>query len=114
MEEEPGIDRSNTRACEGAGAEFVLLIAHSGQVPGIKSDRLARNDYVDVDTLKPIRILLEFCEERGVDHLNLEPLLTEHLRETGERYYWRYDAHWNETGHRIVADALFRKLAPKL
>ena len=24
------------------------------------------------------------------------------------KYYWKNDAHWNEEGHRLVADALLR------
>jgi hypothetical protein len=107
------IDRMRTLA-EGEGVEFLLMIAHSGQVPGIEADPLARNELIGVDTLKPIRILSEFSEEREIAYLNLEPPLTKHFLETGERYFWKYDAHWNETGHRVVADALFRIVAPKV
>jgi lysophospholipase L1-like esterase len=45
---------------------------------------------------------LAYLEERGIDHLDLRPV----LREVEELCYWRSDLHLNTRGHRAVAEAL--------
>ncbi len=99
---------------ESNGAEFVVMNAFSAQVPGYKPDQLGRDEYPDIDLKKPTLILRDFCEQEDIQFLDLEPPLTSFQMETGERYYWRYDAHWNENGHRVVAEALFRFVSDRL
>jgi hypothetical protein len=56
--------------------------------------------------------LVEFCEERKIPVLDLEPILTRHI---GERLTVnRFDAHPNERANAIVAEALKEKLLKDL
>jgi hypothetical protein len=96
------------------GAEFLVVLVHSIQVPGFSPDAFLSGTHGDLDLLEPARRVRELCEREGIEVVDLEPALTRHLERTGERYYWRYDAHWNETGHRIAAEVLVEALAPRV
>lgn len=98
--------RTKTLAEEN-GAEFMMMIAYSFQIPGLESE----DADAEYDLLRPNEIAMEFCEEQGIECLNLEPELTEFREKTGEPYAWKYDAHWNEAGHRVAAQALFDVIA---
>jgi hypothetical protein len=50
----------------------------------------------------------------GVDNVDLDALFRERARREQRRPHWETDAHWNETGHAWVADALYERLEPLL
>lgn len=99
---------------QATGAEFVMLFVHSGQVPGVRADDLLAGRHKSFDAEVPFKLLREFCRKHAIESVDLYPPLTEHQRKTGERYYWQHDAHWNETGHRIAAEELYKKVEPKV
>lgn len=100
-------------ATEAADAAFLLLLVHSAQLAGARGGgEAAGREGLDLDA--PFRILAEICERNRIECLDLKPVFDRFERDTGERYYWRYDAHWNEAGHRVAAQALFERLAPAL
>jgi hypothetical protein len=97
---------------EKNGAEFRMTFVYSPQIPGYDANRkMPKNPAIDIK--KPFRILSGLCEAAHIPYLDLEPPLSDFQARTRERYYWRYDAHWNENGHRVAAEALFRWLAPQ-
>lgn len=53
-----------------------------------------------------------FCRQSNLSCFDLEPSLVEaseeEFKESGELIYWTDDTHWNEKGHSIVADIVFR------
>ena len=60
---------------------------------------------------KPSRAETEWeswARENGVQFISLFPVFVNSTpaEEVIERYYWKNDAHWNEEGHRLVAEAL--------
>lgn len=89
------------------GAEFMLLIAHSARIPGQDPvvQKALGTDRLDLE--KPVRILRDFCRENDITFIDTYPALTRHEAATGDAYYWKYDTHWNETGHEIVAGLLY-------
>lgn len=97
-------------AARSAGAEFLVLIAHSARIPVQDPVVQAALAEPRLDPEKPARILREFCDAMDITRLDTYPVLRAHERATGEPYTWRYDPHWNETGHRIVADLLLNHL----
>lgn len=64
---------------------------------------------------KPSRAETEWAawaNANGAQFISLFPLFVNSTpaEEILLRYYWKNDAHWNEEGHRLVAEALLRKL----
>lgn len=62
---------------------------------------------------KPSRSETEWAswaKENGVQFISLFPVFVnqEPAEEVIQKYYWKNDAHWNEEGHRMVAEALLR------
>ena len=58
----------------------------------------------------PINDMKAWCEAHQVSYLDLTPIFMEHAAK-GEQLYFRYDAHWNEAGHALAAQAIQRYLA---
>jgi lysophospholipase L1-like esterase len=56
----------------------------------------------------------EVFARHGVDNVALDPLFRERARREGRMPHWETDAHWNETGHAWVAEALYARLRPLL
>jgi hypothetical protein len=102
---------SSKHAVEQMGASFLLMMVHSAQLAGVTGGGLA-SDTETFDIDRPFEMLHEICAQRKIDCLDLRPALERFQAETGQPYYWRYDAHWNENGHRVAADALFDRLLP--
>lgn len=97
------------RIAEEAGAKFALVPIFSAQIPGMKAkDLVAGREGYDLDA--PYRRLEAFAEREGIETLNLKPVLEADRLATGEPYFFPHDAHWNERGHRIAAEALARFL----
>ncbi|MFH1681865.1 MAG: hypothetical protein ABIH26_14640, partial [Candidatus Eisenbacteria bacterium] len=57
------------------------------------------------DTLKPNRVLADFCEEEGIHFLDLYPSFKE-AADRGEVLYYPVARHWNPRGHEVAARAL--------
>ncbi len=91
-----------------------VMLSHSAQVSGLNSEDLIRGGKSKYDLQKPFEILSDFLDGEKIEYLNLEPILTRYESQTRKPYYWRHDAHWNETGHAVVADALYDFLFPQL
>lgn len=100
------------QASEAMGASFLMLMVHSAQLVGVAGGGLA-SDTEKFNSDRPFEVLHGICERRKIDCLDLRPPLERFFAETAEPYYWRHDAHWNENGHAVVADALFERLAPR-
>jgi lysophospholipase L1-like esterase len=58
----------------------------------------------------PINDMKAWCEAHQVPYLDLTPIFMEHAA-NGEQLYFRYDAHWNEAGHALAAQAIQQYLA---
>jgi len=56
------------------------------------------------------RKITDYCQQRGIPVLDLEPVLTPHVGD-GLRVN-RFDAHPNERAHQLAAEALLRNLIP--
>ncbi len=102
--------RKSQRASEEMGASFLMLMIHSSQLAGVAGGALA-SDEQQFDIDKPFEILHGICSDAKIDCLDLRPPLERFAAETGLPYCWRHDAHWNENGHRVTADALFERLS---
>jgi hypothetical protein len=50
-----------------------------------------------------------WCEDQGILYLDLTPVFRAHAAQ-GEQLYFRYDAHWNECGHALVAQTIYQYL----
>jgi len=98
------------RAATQMGAAFLLVLVHSAQLTGAEGAALAGAGGFDPD--RPLGRAREMCERAKIDCLDLRPELERFRSETGRSFHWRYDAHWNEEGHRVAADALFERIAP--
>ncbi|MCX6946294.1 MAG: SGNH/GDSL hydrolase family protein [Verrucomicrobia bacterium] len=62
---------------------------------------------------KPSRSETEWAswaKENGVQFISLFPVFVnqEPAEQVIQKYYWKNDAHWNEEGHRMVAEALLK------
>jgi lysophospholipase L1-like esterase len=51
------------------------------------------------------RLMQRFCAAEGIAFLDTTPALDARVR-TGENVYFPDESHFNETGHRVVVDAL--------
>jgi len=63
---------------------------------------------------KPSRAETEWdswAKGNGVQFISLFPVFVnqEPAEQVIQKYYWKNDAHWNEEGHRLVADTLLRR-----
>ncbi|HXI02354.1 MAG TPA: hypothetical protein VNI57_04185, partial [Candidatus Saccharimonadales bacterium] len=56
-------------------------------------------------------VVKDWGQDSGVPVLDLVPGFREAYRETGQRYHYRQDKHWNAAGHRLAADLLAGLLA---
>lgn len=52
-----------------------------------------------------------WAHENGVQFVSLFPVFVnqESADQIIQKYYWKNDAHWNEEGHRLVAEALCKQ-----
>jgi len=58
------------------------------------------------------------AQARGYAVLDLQPVFIARNRQDGSRFEFPTDSHWNELGHRLVAEelrgsAVFRQLFPR-
>ena len=94
------------------GAEFVLLVIP----PHVQVDPVYSAFYsrfiVPVDTkkiqeAKIQQLLADFCRAEGIEYLDLLPAFRKHKEELT---YYLMDGHWNQAGHRLAAEEIFRFL----
>lgn len=56
----------------------------------------------------------EFCQEGGIEFLDLKPFLLAAAEDQYENYqqllWWSDDTHWNSKGHALVADIVYKNL----
>ncbi len=83
------------RECSTRGIRFAVMV--------IPFDLQIENPSDDL----PQQALLEFGRRTGIPVLDLLPILT---REGGTSLIFQRDLHWNEKGHAVVGNALFRFL----
>lgn len=67
-----------------------------------------RSADVDIDRLS--RWLEAYAASRGARFVDLKTPFIEHLENGGAPLRWVHDGHWNEAGHQVVAEAIFRSL----
>ncbi|MFW5686449.1 MAG: alginate O-acetyltransferase AlgX-related protein, partial [Spirochaetota bacterium] len=98
----------DTTASSGGAQLVVLLVPASVEVCGPKDLRyLSRATHPQYDTTtydlnQPRDLSLQILESEGIDWLDLRPV----LRATEQCPYWSMNMHWNEHGHRLVAEAV--------
>lgn len=67
---------------------------------------------------KNVEIWQDFCDKRGIEFINYYPVFigAGAPGEVVRSYFLKNDVHWNENGHRLVADVLFdawrQRIAP--
>ena len=71
----------------------------------IRAYKLNANEY---NWLQPQSVLIEFCEENGINYLDLTGPLGE--AEQKEPMYLDVDYHWNRMGHLIAAQSIYKYL----
>ncbi len=58
----------------------------------------------------PMEEVKAWCQAQGIAALDLTPVFQAHAAQ-GEQLYFRFDAHWNEAGHALAAQAIQQYLA---
>ena len=91
------------RLCLLRHARFALVY-----VPRPRTDRAIGDNFAS----QGMRIR-RFCRSQGIPMVDLLPALTARQRSDGRSPYFRYEIHWNESGHSAVAKALAAAL-PRL
>ena len=98
---------------ESAGARFaVVLFPTRFQVDDalwMAQARARGMDASSYDLRVPQEKLVPWAAERGIVLLDLLPVFRDANR--GNSFYHAVDAHWNEAGHRLAADAIYAGLA---
>ncbi|MEE9466190.1 MAG: GDSL-type esterase/lipase family protein [Candidatus Neomarinimicrobiota bacterium] len=56
------------------------------------------------------RLVAEVARRQGIPFIDLHPVFEEDYRLNSRRFNFRTDGHWNEYGHEVVAQRLFRYL----
>ncbi len=71
----------------------------------------------ELDT-KQVSIWKNFAEERQIDFVNCFPYFIDKANENGadkvQKYFLPNDVHWNDQGHILMADVLWKKLGHKI
>lgn len=62
------------------------------------------------DLDKPRRILINFLEREEIQYLDLSPYFMEYANETGKYLHYRYDGHWNISGHHLAGETIYKWL----
>ncbi len=110
MKKTEGLLDSIVEKCRSYGAHFLLVM---------KPQLLTRESFLrshpglwklDLDINSLTRWLREYSESRSVSYLDPEPYIRAHLDAGGEPISWKHDGHWNEIGHRLAAEAIYKYL----
>ena len=65
-----------------------------------------KKDLYKWDVTLPTRKLISILKTNKINHLDLLPIFTEAAKRSSEELYLPIDAHWNEKGHMLAAQAL--------
>ncbi len=82
-----------------------VLFVLDGIRPNLYSDSgltAAAGSYVD----QMRRAFMSRAAEIGYEVIDMQSIFQRHHRATGERFEWTIDAHWDATGHALVADTV--------
>ena len=120
------VDHERSKALEGSGewfdrelwselarangARYLLMVVPLGvQVDGRLSAELAETWSLAVAevTHDPQSRLRRFGQGHAFEVLDLVPALRNH---GGEEFYYPADGHWTPLGHRIAAEAIYKKI----
>lgn len=98
-----------------SGAAFAAAIVPSKFAVGGPRVNLSFGwERSDIDPTVPERRTEEFFVAQRIPVCSLLPRFRANLEATGRNGFFAFDIHWNEDGHRIVADALAECLAPMI
>jgi len=86
------------RETTARGARHAVLITPGKAEVGL-AERPAQ------DFARPRERLMEFLRAENIDYVDLTPPLLDRIH-AGDAPYYLVDAHWNETGHEVVAETL--------
>ncbi len=94
-----------------AGTDKPIIFVYTPSVPRIRRGIV---DLVDPDQAAA-DVVAAACASRGIDFVNLGPVFTKAYRETGAFPRGFHNGvpsrgHWNERGHRLVAEGILRAL----
>jgi hypothetical protein len=84
----------------GLSAQCVAFTVDGSRYP----DRVKHDAGTFFDIMR--RYFIERASARGYEAIDLDPRFLARYQETAERFDFPNDGHWNENGHRVVADAL--------
>ena len=98
--------------CREIEASLVVVIVPTKEQASWKfaGPLLVKENFIDID--EPNRVMEEFCKTHGIPCLNLTSPFREKT-ETGVQLYFREDGHWNEKGHELGADLIYKFLVSK-
>jgi hypothetical protein len=57
------------------------------------------------------RVMESCCKKNGIFFLDMTAAFSRSFKLSGERFESRWDGHWNELGHRVVAQLVLAKLS---
>jgi lysophospholipase L1-like esterase len=93
--------------CAGAGLPLVwVIVPRAQEIRGGSFWIRPLNDATD----RLRRHYMELAEELGVAAVDLKPILEK--EQSRRETYLTGDSHWNEVGHRAVAEAIFPEIIP--
>ena len=71
-------------------------------------EQITQNDSLSIQST----YWAEFCKTNKIDFIDLFPYFfeTENAEETVDKYFIAGDDHWNEEGHRLIAEKLYEKI----
>jgi lysophospholipase L1-like esterase len=102
---------------ERNGSQFVLVTLSNAEQIHPEVQAKLRKDYgVTFDFERPDRIIAEFAAKEHITHLELMPLFRDHHLRTGKYLHGfggSTGGHWNENGHRLAAEKIFKFLTEK-
>jgi hypothetical protein len=105
--------------CKANGAKFLVVTLtsepeiasyqYSQVLQTVLDERFhldERTDYYDFKL--PDRVMADFCREKGISLLQLNPLFADMRDEknTDIQFHFSFDGHWNSRGHRAAAQAI--------
>jgi hypothetical protein len=86
--------------------EAVILF----MIDALRSNIYAGRPYMDSQLYWMNELLRDAAETNGCSFLDLGDAFTEEYRRNRKKFNPEYDGHWNEHGHRITAEALYKHL----
>jgi hypothetical protein len=99
---------------EENGGRFLLVTLSNGeQVHPEVQQELAERYGLSFDFEQPDRIIEEFAKKHDIRHLKLMPTFREYHLRTGtylHGFHGSKTGHWNENGHRLAAEQIFKFL----